>query len=298
MLDGRPVGLERHLQPARIQPAGAVRRRACPPTSSTSCWRRRRGSNRGRLRVNVRPQAGGVGTDVELTAPVRRRIPVRLRAVTVPGGLGAHKWIDRRLLDGVGGRHAGRATAVRPGRPRARGGPRERVRRRGRGCVATPPADGRILPGVTRARVLELARELGLDVRVEPIDLRRLARADEIFVTGAIGGVEPAQLGAARRRAMATVTAQLARAWRELGAAGSPVQPEHARQRRRAPARLGHRWASRSGSVPRSAGASPTTSPRVASRTVGAAARRPRLPPRRDGSAGGAGARDRRAGAR
>jgi para-aminobenzoate synthetase/4-amino-4-deoxychorismate lyase len=54
------------------------------------------------------------------------------------------------------------------------------------GSVVTPPADGRLLPGVTRARVVELA-----GVREEPIDLDRLHAADEVFLTGSVRGVEP-----------------------------------------------------------------------------------------------------------
>ena len=61
--------------------------------------------------------------------------------------------------------------------------------------------------------MLELARELGFEVRVEPIDLDRINRAMEIFVTGAIGGVESAQLGG-RSPGGGAVTARLTRAWR------------------------------------------------------------------------------------
>jgi para-aminobenzoate synthetase/4-amino-4-deoxychorismate lyase len=57
--------------------------------------------------------------------------------------------------------------------------------------VVTPPADGRLLPGVTRAQAIEVARALGLEVREEPVSLDELARADEVFLTGAVRGVEP-----------------------------------------------------------------------------------------------------------
>jgi len=83
------------------------------------------------------------------------------------------------------------------------------------GRLLTPPADGRILPGVTRARVLELAPRLGLVVSVEPIDLRRLVRAGELFLTGSLGGVEPAQL-AGRHFGHGTVSALLDEALRDF----------------------------------------------------------------------------------
>jgi len=61
-------------------------------------------------------------------------------------------------------------------------------------ALVTPPADGRILPGVTRARVVRIALALGYELRFEPLALERLAAAREIFVTGALGGIEPARL--------------------------------------------------------------------------------------------------------
>jgi branched-subunit amino acid aminotransferase/4-amino-4-deoxychorismate lyase len=93
-----------------------------------------------------------------------------------------------------------------------------------RSAVLTPPHDGRILPGITATRVVALARELGFEARAEPIDLARLTHASEVFVTGALGGVEPAQLetdrsGSGQGPAQGTVTARLAAALRRADAA-------------------------------------------------------------------------------
>lgn len=55
--------------------------------------------------------------------------------------------------------------------------------------LCTPPTDGRILPGVTRALVLEAARTLGLGVREEPLDVAVLGRAEAVLVTAAVSGV-------------------------------------------------------------------------------------------------------------
>jgi para-aminobenzoate synthetase/4-amino-4-deoxychorismate lyase len=175
--------------------------------------------DRARLRVDVHPRARGLHTGIEVTALAPRRVPVALRPAAVPGGLGAHKWTDRRLLD---------ALADGDGEPRlcdldglvlesarasvfaVEAGP----------ILITPPDDGRILPGVTRARVLALAREHGLPVRAESIDLTRLHNARELFVTGALGGVEPARLHGAGASpngecdGEGTLTAQLAGALR------------------------------------------------------------------------------------
>ncbi|MBK7196472.1 MAG: aminotransferase class IV [Myxococcales bacterium] len=50
-------------------------------------------------------------------------------------------------------------------------------------------ADGACLPGVTMARVAEVAAGLGLAVTTAPIDRASLAQADEVFVTSSRRGV-------------------------------------------------------------------------------------------------------------
>ena len=60
--------------------------------------------------------------------------------------------------------------------------------------LITPPADGRILPGVTRALLLELAPALGYHAREQPIALDRARRAPVSFMTSAIRLAVPATL--------------------------------------------------------------------------------------------------------
>jgi para-aminobenzoate synthetase / 4-amino-4-deoxychorismate lyase len=52
-------------------------------------------------------------------------------------------------------------------------------------------AEDRVLPGVARALVIEIAAELRLDVIVQPPDLRRLPPDTELFATNAVRGVRP-----------------------------------------------------------------------------------------------------------
>ena len=52
-----------------------------------------------------------------------------------------------------------------------------------RGALVTPPLAAGILPGVTRALVIALARRAGLRVREERVTVARLRRAREIFLT-------------------------------------------------------------------------------------------------------------------
>ena len=84
------------------------------------------------------------------------------------------------------------------------------------GRIFTPPADGRILPGVTRRSVLDL-----LPVWEEPIVIDRLLAADEVFLSGSVRGIEPVwELEGGRTWHAGTVTphvsAELRRHW-EMG---------------------------------------------------------------------------------
>jgi branched-chain amino acid aminotransferase len=57
------------------------------------------------------------------------------------------------------------------------------------GELSTPPADRSLLPGVTRATVLELAAELGLSATERDLTLDDLYGADEIITTGTASGL-------------------------------------------------------------------------------------------------------------
>jgi len=52
------------------------------------------------------------------------------------------------------------------------------------GGITTNDKDASILMGVTRASVLEIARDLGIATRVNPISVEDLMTADELFFTG------------------------------------------------------------------------------------------------------------------
>jgi para-aminobenzoate synthetase / 4-amino-4-deoxychorismate lyase len=179
------------------------------------------GTELGRLRLTVAP---GAAPTVRV-APVGRELvfpdwerAVELAPVAVPGGIGAHKWADRRLLELA-------EAEVGPAVPLvvdSDGEPLEGSRGslfliRG-WAVVTPPADGRLLPGITRAQAIEAARGLGIEVREERVDPDDLADADEAFLTGAVRGVEPVRrcVGVAEwdsGEVTARVAAELRRQW-------------------------------------------------------------------------------------
>jgi para-aminobenzoate synthetase/4-amino-4-deoxychorismate lyase len=139
-----------------------------------------------RLRVDVTPELAVSITTGPLPAPG----PVALRPIVVPGGLGPHKWRDRKLLES----HERDDPATMPLLLDADGLVLEASRasiviRAADGMLYTPPADGRILPGTTRARAGAVERELTL------ADLRS---APALYVASALRGLQPARLAAPR----------------------------------------------------------------------------------------------------
>ena len=94
--------------------------------------------------------------------------------------------------------------------------------------LVTPPADGRILPGVARARAIECARALGIEVREESLSAERLLDCGEAFLTGSVRGIEPVSSVSGARfnptgETVAAVTAELRRQWTggRVGAIGA-----------------------------------------------------------------------------
>jgi D-alanine transaminase len=65
--------------------------------------------------------------------------------------------------------------------------------------LRTHPADEHILPGITREVVLELAAELGIPVREEPITEQDLPAVQELFVSGTTTDVLPIVMVDGRR---------------------------------------------------------------------------------------------------
>lgn len=57
--------------------------------------------------------------------------------------------------------------------------------------VITPPADGLILPGITREKVIKIAKEAGLTLLEAPIKTNDLIGSDEAFLTNSIIEVLP-----------------------------------------------------------------------------------------------------------
>jgi para-aminobenzoate synthetase/4-amino-4-deoxychorismate lyase len=163
-----------------------------------------------RLRNSVREL---YGADFELRLPELPDRPCRLRVTalpsgevtaelaplgepnlvlapwTVPGGLGAHKWADRRAIDEATQRLGATPLILdEDGSVLEAAWANVWVREGDR--LVTPPADGRLLPGVTRARLLRT----GPHAAEEPLTLERLVAADVILLTSALRGDIEARL--------------------------------------------------------------------------------------------------------
>jgi branched-chain amino acid aminotransferase len=85
--------------------------------------------------------------------------------------------------------------------------------------LLTPPLETPVLPGITRATVIELAAELGIPVEERPLRLDELQSADEVFLTNSMMEVLP--VVRIERTAIGTekpgeITMQLAQAYRKL----------------------------------------------------------------------------------
>jgi para-aminobenzoate synthetase/4-amino-4-deoxychorismate lyase len=197
VLAGRPVELDAHIERLSVS-VEALYGSALPNEAralATNCAAQ---IEHGKLRLTAVPIGGELQLDVtasEIDAasvfPTADR-GATLRSTIVPGGLGEHKWADRRLLD--------RAAAATPSNELpllldADGVVLEASRasvfviREGR--LATPPTDGRILPSIARQQTIEAAAEEGFETSEEPLSLADL-RVGEVFLTGSVRGIEPA----------------------------------------------------------------------------------------------------------
>ncbi len=142
-----------------------------------------------RLRVLADPDGSvTVSTSAAGAAPDE---PRTLKPFLLPGGLGAHKWRDRGLLEAL--------ATVAPGTIPLLVDTDGLVLEASYAnlwivegdAIITPTADGRILAGVTRAILLA---DGSVNTREDSIDLERLAGAEAIFLTSSIAGRHPAQL--------------------------------------------------------------------------------------------------------
>jgi para-aminobenzoate synthetase / 4-amino-4-deoxychorismate lyase len=189
--DGRVQALDAHIARLASSLRGLYGSGVAPAMRSDITGRAAGLVGEHRLRVDVGP---GGGFAIETSAvDGGGRGPVALTPIVVPGGLGAHKWRDRRLIDGHGPDPVPLLVDADGDVLEAAWG---NVWVANHDRLITPPADGRILPGVTRALLLERAPRLGLVAAEQPIQLRALRAAGTVFVTSSLRLAVPAAVGA------------------------------------------------------------------------------------------------------
>ena len=67
------------------------------------------------------------------------------------------------------------------------------------GRLLTPPLELGVLPGITRARIIEIGVEEGIDVYEERFPLQTLRDADEVFITNSVREIVPVKSVAGKR---------------------------------------------------------------------------------------------------
>ena len=187
--DGHVVDLDAHL--ARLDASvRAVYGTTIRAGLDEAVVRRAAGlAGRHRLRIDAVPAGSDVAVTMTSLALDDAGDSWTLSPRTLPGGFGQHKWSDRRAL-------------VRDGPPDhdlllvADDGSLLETTRASiflvhDDAVLTPPTDGRILPGTTRARVIEILRDAGVPVFQRRLTIDDLASATEVFATNALRGVVP-----------------------------------------------------------------------------------------------------------
>ena len=146
---------------------------------------------RGRLKIVARPSSTGIECLVTSAPfPLGDEMgAVRLMPVEIAGGLGDHKWNDRSELDALGVSHPGFVPMILDGDSVLEAS-RSNVFAVVGSQIVTPSCDGRILPGVTRARMINLFRAAGLELRETRLTIGELGQASEVFLTNSLRGVE------------------------------------------------------------------------------------------------------------
>jgi para-aminobenzoate synthetase/4-amino-4-deoxychorismate lyase len=185
---GVPVDLRAHL--ARLERSTeALFDAALPEDLETRILAAAAAAPLQRMRVIVRGDgAMSVAVEAEPLAAEPAPDPVVLAPAVLPGGLGAHKWHDRRLLDELAERIGAVPVLVDLDGDVLEAAHANVFIVEGTHLV-TPRLDGRQLPGTVRARILALH-----PTREERLTLDRIASADELLLASSIRGIHPAQL--------------------------------------------------------------------------------------------------------
>jgi branched-chain amino acid aminotransferase len=133
--------------------------------------------------IHIAPN-GGRG-ELDLIVSARPRIP----SASIPSFIKNYHWIDFELALFEAYAHGGNTVVLTDGSGHVTEGPGFNIFKVAGNRIATPRDN--ILDGITRNVVIELARELGMDVEERLVECSELKSADEIFITSTAGGIMP-----------------------------------------------------------------------------------------------------------
>lgn len=199
VVEGRLIELDAHL--ARLGASIAVLFGATlTEETREGIEEHARGMDLGRLRVTLAPTSEGseltseivtAEVDPALVFPSPERAVVA-RSVVVEGGLGSHKWADRDLIGEAEAKFdAGEVPLIVDRGDVVLEASRANVFAVRGETLVTPPADGRLLPGIARRRVMEAADACGLLPLETELTIDDLSAADEVLLAGSVRGIEP-----------------------------------------------------------------------------------------------------------
>lgn len=194
--DGRPVRATAHLDRLAAS-ARELFDRDLPAELPDSLAAAARRLELGRMRIDLLPENGGLRFEI-VTEPIDPVIffPSRangadVRTVRHPDWAGAHKWADRDWLESIEAEFGEAVPLILTDSDEVLEAGRANLFVVLDGGLATPPADGRILPGTARAATLELAAELGVPTAERRLYVEDLGRADDLFLTSSLRGIRP-----------------------------------------------------------------------------------------------------------
>jgi len=230
VVDERPVQLDAHLARLYSSLEALFPDRTPPAELVGAIDTHARNIAFGGLRITAAPTADG---EIDATIGPAEIDPGRIlpsepptidaHSLVLRGGLGGHKWADRAILDEVQGRLGADAVPVIfDWDGTLLEASRSNVFAVAGRTLLTPPADGRILPGIARACTLEIAAAAGFEVRETELCREDLATADEVFMTGSLRGVERVRtLDGDRLKSKGEITARVAAGLRRAWTGGS-----------------------------------------------------------------------------
>lgn len=198
IFEDRPIELEAHLR--RLEASlRALYGEGTPAAARERVIGSCRGGWLGRLRLTVEPNQAGELRSSIVVAPLDPNnvfptgpFATALLSFPIERGWGDHKWADRDVFTRAeASAGPGAVPLLVTGGSEVLEASRSNLFLVADRVVRTPPLDGEILPGVARAGVIDLAAELGFELREERLGLEQLRTADEVFLTNALRGVEP-----------------------------------------------------------------------------------------------------------